>query len=93
MNNEQLKAIKSVERAFRKAYKLNLDFWSNYGRVTAYDTTEVTQPLPEGMADGDVAYNPSDIDCDYFIELDRGIDISMNSDDTLTFAIKQEPEA
>lgn len=87
MNEEQLKAIKSIERAFKKAYKLNLSFWSDYGTLTAFDKTLVVCPCPGEMG-GDVAYNSADPDERYFKILNRKIDIQMNSDDPLTFDLK-----
>jgi hypothetical protein len=85
MTEEQLKAIKSVERAIRKAYKLDLEFWSNYGRVTAYDKSMVTEPSP--MDDDGIEYSAHP-DERYFKELDYKIRIEMNADDTIYFYLK-----
>lgn len=41
LTDEQIKAAKSVYRAMRKAAKLNVQFWDDYGTLSCYNGNTV----------------------------------------------------
>jgi len=47
LTNEQLKAAKAVYRAMRKAAKLNVHFWDNYGNFQCYNGNKIKRPMPD----------------------------------------------
>lgn len=47
LNGEQLKAVKSIERAIKKANKLGVGLWDDYGLLTAYNANKINCPAPD----------------------------------------------
>ncbi len=47
ITGEQMKAIKEVEKAMKRAEKLGVHFWDDYGSITAYDGNVIGQPVPD----------------------------------------------
>jgi hypothetical protein len=47
LTKEQIKAVKSVERAMRKASKIGVHFWDDYGSLRAYNNNKIYLPVPD----------------------------------------------
>jgi hypothetical protein len=47
LTDEQIKAAKAVYRAMRKASKLGVVFWDNYGTLQCYNAEKITCPVPD----------------------------------------------
>ncbi|HSH52511.1 MAG TPA: hypothetical protein VK982_12375 [Bacteroidales bacterium] len=75
----QLKAAKAVYRAMRKASKLGVVFWDNYGTLQCYNARKITTPVPDESKEISLDEN----DPTYYERLDNFI--SGNADDPLFF--------
>lgn len=47
IEGDQMKAIKSVEKAMKEAAKVGVHFWDNYGGMTAYNAKQIHCPQPD----------------------------------------------
>ena len=79
LTDEQLKAAKAVYRAMRKASKLGVHFWDNYGILQCYNGNKITCPVPDENKEISLYYN----DPTYYEILDNFT--SGNADDELFF--------
>lgn len=83
LTQEQLKATKSVFNAIKKANKLGVSFWDNYGHLQAFNNKKIDLPCPlQGQ------YSINDFDPTYTESLPRSAFYSGNSDDELFYNIK-----
>ncbi len=53
----QMKAIKEVEKALKKAHKMGVSFWDNYGSLTAFNSNGIEQPVPDKNHGTPLNYN------------------------------------
>lgn len=66
---EQLKAAKSVYRAMRKAHKLNVVFWDDYGTLSCFNREKITRLNMDGKTKGNISIRKYDIT--YYEHLDN----------------------
>lgn len=83
LTEEQQKAAQSVYRAIRKAGKLGVCFWDNYGTLTAYNSKRMTLPIPLVRRIPENAISMNEYDPTYYEELDNYF--SDNADDELHY--------
>jgi len=55
LTKEQEKAAKAVYRAMRKAAKLNVDFWDDYGTLSCYNGNKIARLNMDGNIKGNVS--------------------------------------
>ncbi len=82
LTKEQLKAVTEVEKAMKKASKVGVGFWDNYGMLTAYNALLIYKPVPE---DGR-GYIELDYMCVRHLDIDNFH--AGNADDTLHIRFK-----
>lgn len=80
LTQEQLKATKAVFTAIKKANKLGVSFWDNYGSLQAFNNKKMDLPTPFG---GEFSLN--ELDPTYTEILPMGAFYSGNADDELFF--------
>jgi hypothetical protein len=81
LTKEQFKAVKSAELAIKKANKLGVAFWDDYGTMTAFNRNKITCPVPDSSYEFSL-YEHSDIV--YGLKLADGFQAG-NADDPLYF--------
>lgn len=79
LTDEQLKAAKAVYKAMRKASKLGVAFWDNYGTLQCYNSNKISCPVP----DSDREISLWEHDPTYWEQLDNYS--SGNADDELFY--------
>lgn len=79
LTKKQLNAAKSVYRAIRKAGKLGVHFWDNYGTLQAYNVEKISCPVPDKEYD----ISLQDVDPTYYEVLNNFH--AGNADDDLYF--------
>ena len=87
LTEQQIKAIKSVERSIKKAQKLGVEFWFNYEQLAAYNNKKITQPIPdrgagEYVLSGYIETDKTEYDPSYTLNVGR---FSTNADDPLYY--------
>ena len=83
LTEEQTKAVRSLERAFRKYAKANLYIHNCYGHLVAYD----------GFIVHHVDNDETDIRCEEgaTIDIPFELDLSMYADDNHYVRLREEP--
>ena len=82
LTSDQLKAAKAVYRAMRKAHKLGVIFWDNYGAMQCYNSRKISCPVP----DSSYEYSLLDNNVSYYEPLKNFQ--AGNADDELFFNLK-----
>lgn len=69
MTDEQIKSAKAVYRAIRKANKLGVTFWDDYGTLSCYNDKKIARLNMEGnginIREYDITY------CEEFAKISR----------------------
>lgn len=81
---EQEKVIKAMDRLMRKAEKLGVSFWDNYGTLTAYNSNKISKP--DVTEDGKFGYEGGDVN-GYIEEIYSRNFYAGSADDPLSFDI------
>lgn len=82
--SEQEKAIKAVDRAMKKAHKVGVEFWDNYGTLTAYNANKITHP--DVTENGEFGYESGEYN-GYIEEVYSKNFYAGNADDPLSYDI------
>lgn len=63
LTNDQKKAANEVFAAMKKAHKLGVAFWDNYGTLTAFNAKKIGLPTPDILSrrGGKHSLNESDV--------------------------------
>lgn len=85
LTDEQIKSAKAVYRAIRKAHKLGVCFWDNYGTLTCYNGKKITSPTPSPSDSRGDGYSLRDNDVSYYEILPNMAFQAGNADDELFF--------
>lgn len=85
LTEKQMKAIESVERAIKRAGKLGVNFWDNYGTLTAFNANKITLPTPDPKDQFSLEENDNEL---LVHALDvQGLFFAGNADDELFFNV------
>lgn len=85
LSTEQMKAVKAVERAMKRADVLGVGFWADYTNLSAYNNKTITMPVPDENREEKLSSHEG---ITYSISSPL---IGGNADDDLYFDVRRKP--